>query len=214
MNNYKLIIFDFDLTLCRNNLFKKYGNDLNTYLKDINELGLNDFNLQNFPDFIQMKQLLSSLVKHHNCIIGIVSFGFQSMIWEFIKNSFGFDIIHQDNIIGTNGITDKAIDENVCAVHPVHKLNVCKNHLIDQLAKKYNITNRKNILFFDDDTSLIIQAKNGGFNAVNSNEHLTVNLVMKNIAKYLGITQNGGYYRKYLKYKMKYVNAKTLSKHS
>lgn len=223
-NSVKLLLFDFDQTLCKEHFYHKYGENEEVYNEDVKTVGLDVFNKQNFNNYDHMKILFRILIQKYNIKIGVISFGYQHMLEKFIGNSFGYDLISKNDIIGTDGISDRAININTCAIHPSFNLNVCKNHLIEELCKRYDVLNRKNVLFFDDDNSNVIQARNGGYNAINNIAgELNIDKVLSGIKKFfqISIQQNeitsanqlGGYdiyYHKYLKYKHKYVTNKKL----
>jgi len=162
----KLLIFDFDSTLSKDNLYLIYGRDvqkLDTFYK--NDQNRRMFQLKHFNQFDRMRALFKILIKKYNFRICIASFGYKHMIDKFIDLSFGYDMIDKDDIIGTNGITANPNDKSKSSVDPRFAVSypccyndsgVCKNHIIMYFMNKYGT---RDVIFFDDDKNNIVQAE-------------------------------------------------------
>ena len=225
-----LLIFDFDLTLSKDDLFMMYGNRLDISQKDDN--WKRQFQLRHFNQFDKMKKLFNVLVNDFGFKICIASFGYKYMIDKYIEMSYGFDLIKQEDIVGTNGITthpdDKfniSFDRQYAISYP-HCNNIsgiCKNHIIKYFMSKY-INDTTRVAFFDDNYENINQAKNictailidppGSLSVTQvvdviknkMNTSLQLDNFLKNTADF--ITNDEYYKKKYLKYKQKYVDLK------
>ena len=155
-----LLIFDFDDTLANTNLFTEFSNNKPKFEKflDSNQSFCQTF----FNDFFLMHELFTTLVTKYNFKICIASFGFQSMIEEYIKISYGFDLINKTDITGTNGIKSStgmfttAFSENY-NIHPKYNMKVCKNSIIKKFMADNQVSSSDTI-FFDDDAHNISEA--------------------------------------------------------
>jgi hypothetical protein len=181
-----LLIFDFDLTLSKHNLFTKYGDYLDTSLW--NENKVRQFQLEHFSQFDEMKRLFHLLVDRLGYRICVASFGYQHMIEKYIAMTYGYDLIKKEDIVGTNGIGSN------------------KNHIIKYFMKKYMNGNNKNVVFFDDDPNNIKEAmKLCRAIWINPGGTLNVKMVSDVVEEY--------YKEKYLQYKKKYLLLKNWREH-
>lgn len=162
----KILIFDFDSTLSKDNLYLIYGSDarkLDPFYK--NDENRRAFQLKHFNQFDKMRALFNILVKKYDFRICVASFGYKHMIDKFIELSFGYDLIRKDDIIGTNGLSANPNDKSKSSIDPRYAVSfpycynesgICKNHIIAHFMKKYRT---KDVIFFDDDRKNIVQAE-------------------------------------------------------
>jgi len=179
-NNKKIVVFDFDYTL------SKY--DLSTEVAmNIGIMDDMDFTIRNvlkFRDYLsplfRNKEFINFLkkTKSDNVKYYIVSYGLHDMIDYVIKEN-NFDDIFTD--IYTSKIFD--LEEN----HEFVDLLDGKNRFFKKIMREENMTDKKNILFFDDNPKNYEKAILGGYNAVKVNPN--TGLTMKNfkdIKEFLG----------------------------
>ena len=150
-----LLIFDFDSTLSNQDLNINFEDSINLFTTKFQDPHF--FQQACFNEFDKMKRLFEDLIKTGVFKICVVSFGYKQMLDQFIKSSYGYNLINQQDIYGTDGLTEKAIS-NKCTYNPTYQGNYCKNHIIQHLLDQYQI-DPKCVFFFDDNESNINQFK-------------------------------------------------------
>jgi 2-hydroxy-3-keto-5-methylthiopentenyl-1-phosphate phosphatase len=150
-----LLIFDFDSTLSNQDLNINFEDSVHLFNTKFQDPLF--FQHACFNEFDKMKRLFEDLIKTKMFKICVVSFGYKKMLDRFIKSSYGYDLINQQDIYGTDGLTEKAISSK-CIYNPTYQGNYCKNHIIQHLIDQYSI-NPCCVFFFDDNESNINQFK-------------------------------------------------------
>lgn len=152
-SKYRIVIFDFDNTLCRYNV---YG--FNLRLNDINDRTIKiDEKIYNieilFNDYNKLVNIFKNL-KKNGVKICIASFGRYDIIQKIVDKAFPgiFDyILTPDNI-------DKETNKKYIKIFR-HLVDFkCpdfygKNMMIKKIMEKFNVNDPKKIIFFDDDYS-------------------------------------------------------------
>jgi HAD superfamily phosphatase (TIGR01681 family) len=197
---YKIVIFDFDNTLCNINLYTSF-----VKLDDINEtnktimINNNIISIYNiFNDFHDISKIFMDLKKREIKLV-IASFGDIKIITKIINTAFPniFDyILTPDNI--NNEVPNKyiiTIFRHI--IDPQCPKFYGKNIMIKKIMQKFNFYDPSKILFFDDDYSNFTCATYLNINAYNNTKKgVTAKILMENI--YYKINEK---YNKYIIYK-------------
>ena len=160
----KLLIFDFNHTLCSKKLSGLYLDNIDEFVKDYpDKKSVRSL----FIDFDKIKKIFTEC-RENGIEIGIASFSFQNIVEECIKKSYGFDLIPKKNIYCTNDIEDDNEDcrDPTCDVIAkqdkrtgvIKKDHFCKNKLIKKLMKQYNVTDPKEVVYIDNRVEFTYQA--------------------------------------------------------
>lgn len=150
---YKLIIFDFDNTLCNINTFvsKIKLEDINKNNKTIIVHGIIKHISSLFNDYNDLTRIFANL-KNIGVKLSIASFGNLDVISKILEIAFPnlFDyILTPDNI---DKETNMHIIKNSRYIVDLNCSKMYgKNIMIQTIMKKCNITNPTNVLFLDDD---------------------------------------------------------------
>jgi predicted phosphatase len=153
MQKKLLLIFDFDETLAKEHLFRRFRNNIQKVQTEYSND--EDFRRVFFNDFYDMKAMFNSLVSDGH-MLAIASFGFQEMIELFIQKSYEFKLFQRENIIGTGGVPPTGAWKNRSIMCGAEK---CKNALITELMEKNGVQDPYNVIFFDDDSTNIQSAR-------------------------------------------------------
>lgn len=201
-SKYKVIIFDFDNTLCNINLFRK-----GVKLRHINECDktviidnkyVNVYTL--FNDYDLLVELFNKL-KQQNVKLCIASFACINIVNKILKIAFPgiFDyVITSDNIDDeANTLVLKIFRHTIDILCPRF---YGKNIMIKTIMNKFNIDNPSEIFFFDDDYSNLVCATNyikvHGYN----NNTNGINAQMFKKLVFTNDDLNGGSQKQYIKY--------------
>jgi hypothetical protein len=168
ISNYDLFVFDFGKTIL--NFDSMITNIDKNYVKNLNR---SDF-LEDFYEplfFINFVKYLLSLKKK----FVILSFEKFDIIKSYCDKLFeNSDVFNDENIITPSRNMNKKRDN----------IPINKNELLQELARKYNITDNSKIIFFDDNQEYITYANSLGFTGIHVRRGLRKNFYKELVSSY------------------------------